>query len=347
MSSMSERQSRLRSGSLTLPQTVSNNSLSAAFGPSLFSSNWGPGTGGLSTLDSLGSNLDSDDFDAHHVPHAHTTLDYLGLDDGHRTATLSELRAQTQAAITNNIPATSRTRASTVSNPYPRLRGNLLPAPGVEDDEDLSLYEEYQPQPQPGPFGRPRAESHAAQLGGEGYFPMGVSRGGYKQDSLLAPTPPSSNRPRAISVGILDDPTPRTLQHRSSAADKLSQAYLNDYNAQSQYGISPVVTSSGILKSDSKLAGARPSVHFPPQEAELPRGASYLVAPQQQGRSISPTKVEAPPSSQMQTPTRSLWIGNLDSGVTSEQLIHVFAPYGAIESLRLLPEKVSARPSIR
>ncbi|KAH9930983.1 uncharacterized protein B0H18DRAFT_992159 [Fomitopsis serialis] len=42
----------------------------------------------------------------------------------------------------------------------------------------------------------------------------------------------------------------------------------------------------------------------------------------------------------MQTPTRSLWIGNLDSSVTSEQLIHVFAPYGAIESLRLLPEKV-------
>ena len=43
----------------------------------------------------------------------------------------------------------------------------------------------------------------------------------------------------------------------------------------------------------------------------------------------------------MQVPTRSLWIGNLDNSVTSEQLIHVFAPYGAIESLRLLPEKVS------
>ncbi|KAH9914803.1 uncharacterized protein B0H18DRAFT_1044000 [Fomitopsis serialis] len=42
----------------------------------------------------------------------------------------------------------------------------------------------------------------------------------------------------------------------------------------------------------------------------------------------------------MQTPTRSLWIGNLDSSATSEQLINVFAPYGAIESLRLLPEKV-------
>ncbi|TFY71598.1 hypothetical protein EVG20_g1410 [Dentipellis fragilis] len=38
-------------------------------------------------------------------------------------------------------------------------------------------------------------------------------------------------------------------------------------------------------------------------------------------------------------PTRSLWISNLESSVTSEQIIHGFAPYGAIESLRLLPEK--------
>ena len=40
------------------------------------------------------------------------------------------------------------------------------------------------------------------------------------------------------------------------------------------------------------------------------------------------------------TPTRSLRIGNINSSVTSEQLIHVFAPYGTIESLRLYPEKV-------
>lgn len=42
-----------------------------------------------------------------------------------------------------------------------------------------------------------------------------------------------------------------------------------------------------------------------------------------------------------QVPTRSLWIGNLDVDATSEGLLHVFAPYGAIESVRMLPEKVS------
>ncbi|KAF8285324.1 hypothetical protein DL93DRAFT_2069443 [Clavulina sp. PMI_390] len=42
---------------------------------------------------------------------------------------------------------------------------------------------------------------------------------------------------------------------------------------------------------------------------------------------------------QIQTPSRSLWIGNLDSGVSGEDLARAFAPYGAIESFRLLPEK--------
>lgn len=69
------------------------------------------------------------------------------------------------------------------------------------------------------------------------------------------------------------------------------------------------------------------------------RASPYLAAPNNQGRSVSP-KSSDNASTQIQTPTRSLWIGNLDSSVTSEQLIHVFAPYGAIESLRLLPEKV-------
>lgn len=40
-----------------------------------------------------------------------------------------------------------------------------------------------------------------------------------------------------------------------------------------------------------------------------------------------------------QVPTRSLWIGNLNSATTGQELMHAFAPYGAIESLRLLPEK--------
>lgn len=42
----------------------------------------------------------------------------------------------------------------------------------------------------------------------------------------------------------------------------------------------------------------------------------------------------------VQQPTRSLWVGNLDPRTSSAELQAVFAPYGAIESLRLIPEKV-------
>ncbi|ORY03513.1 ARM repeat-containing protein, partial [Basidiobolus meristosporus CBS 931.73] len=42
------------------------------------------------------------------------------------------------------------------------------------------------------------------------------------------------------------------------------------------------------------------------------------------------------------TPTRSLWIGNIDSSLTTADLMSIFSPYGPIESLRLLPEKECA-----
>ncbi|GAA5996214.1 uncharacterized protein JCM10292_007465 [Rhodotorula paludigena] len=41
----------------------------------------------------------------------------------------------------------------------------------------------------------------------------------------------------------------------------------------------------------------------------------------------------------VQQPTRSLWVGNLDPKTTPADLQDVFAPYGAIESLRLIPDK--------
>ncbi len=159
----------------------------------------------------------------------------------------------------------------------------------------------------------------------------------FKQaDHLSIPT-----RPRAISVGTLDDPI-RTLQRRTTGTD--AHTYINEMSTQGAALSTTVPTSPGILKVDkapSLRASSSSNVHFPTADMPIGRGASaYLVAPASQNRSVSP-KSEIP-ISQVQTPTRSLWIGNLDSAVTREQLIHVFAPYGAIESLRLLPEKVSS-----
>lgn len=333
---MTERQSRLRSGSLTLP----TGGLSNAFGPSIFSSSWLSTTNGtgnnFSVLDELRSvtSADSgaDDFDVH-------TLDYLGLDDSHRpppAATISELRNQAQAAIAGNLANPARTRASTVSNPYRSrpVANSLLSTPAAEEEEEYFV-ESYDTLG----YDRQHLDAYgASNLQGDFGQSSYLAQGFKNTDHL------TTNRPRAISVGILDDPM-RSLQRRNTTSD--AHAYLTEL-------VHPTAIAnnlggpSGILKTDklnSARAGVSPSVHFPTANSDLPigRGASaYLLAPNNQNRSVSP-KSEGP-SAQLQTPTRSLWIGNLDSAVTSEQLIHVFAPYGAIESLRLLPEKVCFVP---
>ncbi|CAA7267630.1 unnamed protein product [Cyclocybe aegerita] len=330
--SVPERNSRLRSGSLTLP----SGGLSNAFGPSIFSSSWLSNTNGaaagfsvLDELRSVTSDSGAEDFDVH-------TLDYLGLDDTLRpppAATISELRNQAQAAIAGNLANPARMRASTVSNPYrtrPSVSGSLLSTPAAEE-EDEYFAESYDT------LSYDRQHLSPYDLGLQGEFGQSsyLSKGFKSTDHL------ATNRPRAISVGILDDPM-RSLQRRATTSD--THSYLNELSHSSaNISLSNNLNPSGILKTDKfgpPRAGISPSVHFPTNGADLPigRGASaYLLAPNNQNRSVSP-KSEGP-STQLQTPTRSLWIGNLDSAVSSEQLIHVFAPYGAIESLRLLPEK--------
>ncbi|KAI6150817.1 hypothetical protein BKA82DRAFT_4120127 [Pisolithus tinctorius] len=329
----SERISRLRSGSLNLPSA----GLSNAFGSSIFSSSWlsANGTGSsfpvLDELRSVTSADSADDFDVH-------TLDYLGLDDSHRSqpapASLSELRTQTQAAIAGNLTSHSRLRASTVSNPY-RARSSgatsLLSTPSADDEEEyLNNYESQQL------YERQRLTSYDGPIPEASLLHSSYVAKGFKQSDHLSPSSVLNARPRAISVGTLDDPI-RSLQRR--ATNEIQPPYLGDIGPPSS-GLNTIANPAGILKSDVKLGSrATPpsNVHFPTNELSN-RAAVYLVAPNSQGRSVSP-KAEASNNSQIQTPTRSLWIGNLDSSVTSEQLIHVFAPYGAIESLRLLPEK--------
>ncbi|KAF9562144.1 hypothetical protein CPC08DRAFT_634350 [Agrocybe pediades] len=333
-SNVPERHSRLRSGSLTLP----TGNLSNAFGSSIFSSSWlasSTAAPGFSALDELRSVTSADsgveEYDV-------GTLDYLGLDDAAgrhppppTAATITELRNQAQAAITINLANPSRTRASTVSNPY-RTRpvaSSLLSTPAaMEEDEYYDDYEN---------LGYDRQNLNAYDIpNNQGDFGQQSLRGFKTTDHLS-----TTNRPRAISVGILDD-TMRPMQRRNTTAAPYS--YINELS-QSTANLALSNNSgnpSGILRTDklvSARSGASPSVRFPNEsEMQTSKGAStYLLAPGGHNRSVSP-KTEGP-SSQLQTPTRSLWIGNLDSAVTSEQLIHVFAPYGAIESLRLLPEK--------
>ncbi|KAF8507255.1 hypothetical protein JB92DRAFT_3122025 [Gautieria morchelliformis] len=322
-SAVTERNSRLRSGSLTLLPT---GGLSNAFGPSIFSSSWltNPRSGNISTLDEIRSttSLDSgvgDEFDVH-------TLDYLGLDDGGRPpppATVSELRNQAQAAIAGSLANPSRIRANTVSNPYRnRTTGPMLPPTQSEDETELN--EQYDSQ-QPVDYDASLAQS-------TGFFPQSLINKGFKQASHLA-----AARPRAVSVANLDDAARSAPARRSTA----------DSNAFGEVTVSPTglapaanITTGGhptqpTLRTDklhiARSAGS-PTIRFPNGERAFLSPGGVLS-----GRAVSPKTENA--SGQIQTPSRSLWIGNLDSTMSSDALIHVFAPYGAIESLRLLPEK--------
>ena len=270
----------------------------------------------------------ADDFDVH-------TLDYLGLDETHHrpppAATISELRNQAQAVIAGNLTNPPRLRATTVSHPYRRLSssGNaLLATPNPEDEEE---YEQQQ-------YSRPALETYSDSLTPDDYFPRAS---GLKQTEYFSANLATS-RPRAISVGTLDDSAARITRRATVSVEQPVYELSSSFNGTN----SAQLSQPGILKTDKSTtlrAGAMPSVRFPVTEVSGSRTPSYLLTPNQPGRAVSP-KSENP--TQIQTPTRSLWIGNLDSSVTSEQLIHVFAPYGAIESLRLLPEKVKHRISM-
>ncbi len=328
---LSERSSRLRSGSLT---TLPSSGLSNPFGSSIFSSSWLASSGSNTAFPVLeemrsAASMDAgaDDFDVH-------TLDYLGLDETHHrpppAATISELRNQAQAVIAGNLSNPPRLRATTVSHPYRRMSstGNsLLGTPSAEEEEEV--YEQS--------FNsRPALETYSDSLTPDDYFLRGTK--GLRQTDYLSANLASS-RPRAISVGTLDDTAARITRRATVSVEQPVYELSSSFNGTN----SAQLSQSGILKTDKSTtlrAGTMPSVRFPVTEVSGSRTPSYLLTPNPPGRAVSP-KSENP--TQIQTPTRSLWIGNLDSSVTSEQLIHVFAPYGAIESLRLLPEKVKYR----
>lgn len=317
--------SRLRSGSLTLPSPATPNSTANPFGSSVFSPSWLTNPSNASNVpmpDEFRSHIDSglgvDDFDVH-------TLDYLGLDDIPRPpppATVSELRNQAQAAIAGSLANPSRIRAYTVSNPYRnRTPGSLLPATHSEDPD---VHDQYDVQQTPLDY-----ETSLSQ--GTNLFSQSLMNKGFKQASHLAP------RPRAVSVANLDDAARNTPVRRATVG--FESSYLGEA-VSSPTSLSPAVNMPSnsqptqSLKLQVNRTPTTPTVRFPNNERQ---GSIFSPNGAPTGREASPKTENA---GQIQTPSRSLWIGNLDPTMTSETLIHVFAPYGAIESLRLLPEKV-------
>jgi protein JSN1 len=315
--------SRLRSGSLTLPPSAgpiaSSANNSNAFGSSLFPSSWlnPQSASGYPILDEHRSMTSSDSLTGDDVH----TLDYLGLDDRSRApqpATVTELRSQAQAAIAGRL------RATTVSHPYRNrpLQGLGTPQ-GQEDLEELDEYDS------PSNY-RPVDSFNGA--GGGMYYNSDqapfIARG-FKQSQHLG----VSVRTRATSVGALEDPS--RLRQNAIYADINQGIQLNQPPSAAANAIMRGLVDNKTQLQQSRLAQQMPAGRYTGGDISHPGGnAGFLQPPPGQPRSVSPKS-----EPQVQTPSRSLWIGNLDTTATKETLLTVFSPYGAIESLRLLPEK--------
>ncbi len=361
--------------------TLPSGGLGNAFGSSLFSSSWVPGSSNQRTtssgntfpvLDELrsvtsGDSQAGDDYDVH-------TLDYLGLEDspdGSSThANLAEMR---QSGLLNTP---SRMRANTVANPYQRARAIRAVEP-EQTGEDR--YEEWLSTVIPGHKARVRQRLDSY----ENPAPSGSSYSstqeapyvarGFKQSEHLSAG--LGTRSRASSVGHIDDSNRvSSALSRGVTVDEPSYSAYSQYDAPSlsSFNNSQTVghsTTALQTSTNSLLRGLHgetntqqppsraslsntPSVRFPSSgditsggpTSRVVSSSQFAMSQQVAGRANSPKEPLTPNQgqAQVQTPSRSLWIGNLDSSVAGEDLARAFAPYGAIESFRLLPEKVRA-----
>jgi protein JSN1 len=336
---------RARSGSLTLPSP----GLSNAFGQPIFaSSGYGrqvaPGSR-PPMMEGMSRGYSNDSIENEAMSNG--VLDYLGLAESPSPsyapvpATLSELKAQAQQQIQN-----SRSRASTVSSPYRQTRAtlstSLLSDALVGDDGH-----EYGAYNGPAPGAYPALSQTPPNA--------------FKKATHLMP----SSRPRATSVGtLLDSPSARnkassayTSAHEVDAvAQKMSQqlhlsAGPGQYPGQQQQQLLPGTLQRPPLdqhRSDTNVSaaylqqqghalhartGSLSTANTP--RAHTPDTGAIATALVTQG----PPQLPPLATSSAQVPTRSLWLGNLDAAVTTQELMRVFHVYGAIESLRLLPDK--------
>ncbi|BGP37989.1 hypothetical protein JCM10449v2_001916 [Rhodotorula kratochvilovae] len=123
-------------------------------------------------------------------------------------------------------------------------------------------------------------------------------------------------RGRSATIGILDDQKSEMYPRRRAGTTAGIPPRHLGIGADAGGPVAAMASRMGRISiSEDPIAGwaslGRPAT---------PEGAVSLSPPVQQ-------------------PTRSLWVGNLDPKTTPADLQEVFAPYGAIESLRLIPDK--------
>jgi protein JSN1 len=339
---------RHRSGSLTSTLSGLGNN---AFGPSIFTSTWsgqpGQGRAAVSPIMPLTSRSNTfssspledqggrgrlsfattDDKEEQHMDESEGvhTLDYLGLDQDDAASHRGPMRNR------------ARTLASVPS------RNNADHSQYQEDD--TAQYDEDTSEDMYSTYARGGDASSLAAM---------ASVAGLQGSSL------HSGRHRAGTVAALGGPGGRQRIEQ----EMMRMTLLGTGNGLNGLGFNSLVNSlQGVSGPSESRYGKAPLEGFPHLDISTPpltaalRSSPFHTSPPTpssllpSANMVSSSLEESPYSawsgngqdtaarSTNQTPSRSLWIGNLDSNTTGQELMRVFAPYGAIESLRLLPEK--------
>ncbi|KAI8575652.1 hypothetical protein K450DRAFT_260858 [Umbelopsis ramanniana AG] len=143
--------------------------------------------------------------------------------------------------------------------------------------------------------------------------------------------PTSQNRTRAVSLGMADFAANDAYLSRQQASTLRHDALtLDEEDLEDFQGNSNLQISLGDADLLSRMMNNGQDTASETEE-NYTYGSSY-------GSQLLPSQAQA----NAQTPTRSLWIGNIDSSISEEDLQRLFSPFGPIESLRLLVDKECA-----
>lgn len=306
--SVTETKSRLRSGSLNIPPRTNYVN---PFGPSIFASSWSQTrershtNTGLPQIPSspAQSSFSKEDEGSHMAPR---TLDYLGLVDTPQTSRATLARPMgLNTLMEGQRTTTLQPFLADLSGMQRNL--NRIRSYSVNAKEKYAADEEEEES----------SHMYSAQHSGT-VTPSGANVGAMAAAQAqatahaLAVAAYANNmtpsRPRARTAGVLDSPPVNRLKSYLATPSKLDS-----------------MTSAADLRNE----------YF-----DLASGLEALKFAAMQGRPVSGDGgLASIEESQLEGPTRSLWLGNIPASTTTTSLIHIFQPFGTVESARVLTHK--------
>ncbi|KAJ2854933.1 hypothetical protein J3B02_002429, partial [Coemansia erecta] len=139
--------------------------------------------------------------------------------------------------------------------------------------------------------------------------------------------------PATFSSTSIGAANPSVTLSAASASSMLQQQQQQQRSAQAATGSAPSSSSANSALLGATAHSRQPSMHTRQHSVELDYiSAMHAAAAAASGGSGSGDGV----------PTRSLWVGNVDPSLSSQDLVAIFGKYGRVESLRLLPDKECA-----